>query len=77
MDKRTIWADEVNGAIDEVWGHEGSNVLERVEKVLLVGGGTYLIGNLLKLRGKQLMDENPVMSIARGLALLNKARPAK
>ena len=39
MDKRTIWADEVNGAIDEVWGHEGSNLLERVEKVLLVGGG--------------------------------------
>lgn len=77
IEKRNLYVDEVNGAIEEVWGKERGNVLERVEAVLLVGGGPYLIGNLLKLRGKQLMDANPVMSISRGLYLLNRAKPVK
>jgi hypothetical protein len=72
-EKLNLWASEVNGAIDEVWG----KVLPRFEAVLVVGGGAMLLGNLLKLQGKQILDQNPVMSIARGLYLLNIAKPAK
>ncbi len=75
-EKLKIWADEVNGAIEDTWIKE-RDVLSRLSAVLVVGGGAVLLGNLLKLHGKQVIDENPVMSIARGLCLLDIAKPAK
>lgn len=69
-EKLPIWASEVNGAIDNIW-YEG---LDRFAAVLVVGGGARLLGNLLKLNGKGVLAEEPVMSIANGLYKLDRAK---
>lgn len=62
-----VWAREVNGVIERTWGE----ALSRFAAVLVVGGGAVLLGDQLKLRGKQVMLDQPVMSIARGLCKLD------
>lgn len=69
-DKLPIWASEVNGAIEDIW-----NVgLDRFAAVLVVGGGAALLGDHLKLRGKGVLVDEPVMSIAHGLYKLDRAK---
>lgn len=69
-DKLPIWAREVNGAIENIW----DEALDRFAAVLVVGGGAVLLGEQLKLRGKGVMVDAPVMSIAHGLYKLDKAK---
>jgi hypothetical protein len=66
-EKLPIWAREVNGAIERTW----KEALSRFEAVLVVGGGAVLLGNHLALRNKQVLLDQPVMSIARGLCKLD------
>jgi hypothetical protein len=60
-EKLPIWAREVNGAIERVWG----DALDRFAVVL---------GDQLYLRGKGMTAVEPVMSIAHGLWKLDKAK---
>jgi hypothetical protein len=69
-DKLPIWAREVNGAIERVWGE----ALSRFAAVLVVGGGAVLLGEHLQLRGKGQVLDNPVMAIAHGLHKLDKKK---
>jgi hypothetical protein len=69
-EKLPIWAREVNGAIERVWG----DALDRFAVVLVVGGGAVLLGEQLYLRGKGMTAVEPVMSIAHGLWKLDKAK---
>jgi hypothetical protein len=69
-DKLPIWASEVNGAIERIW----KEALERFAAVLVVGGGAVLLGDALKLKGKGVVMDDPVMSIAHGLYKLDKAK---
>jgi len=69
-EKLPIWASEVNGAIERVWG----GVLDRFAVVLVVGGGAVLLGDKLLLHGKGVPVAEPVMSIAHGLWKLDKAK---
>jgi len=69
-EKLPIWASEVNGAIDRIW----KDALERFAAVLVVGGGAVLLGDQLKLKGKGVIADQPVMSIAHGLFKLDKAK---
>jgi hypothetical protein len=66
-DKLPIWASEVNGAIEDVWGED----LSRFAAVLVVGGGALLLGNHLNLVAdgidKKVLSDEPVLSVARGL----------
>ena len=70
-DKLPIWASEVNGAIEDVWGED----LSRFAAVLVVGGGALLLGNHLNLVAdgidKKVLCDDPVLSIARGLYKLD------
>jgi hypothetical protein len=69
-EKLPIWASEVNGAIDRIW----KEALDRFTAVLVVGGGAVLLGDQLKLRGKGVIADQPVMSISHGLYKLDKAK---
>jgi hypothetical protein len=69
-EKLPIWASEVNGAIERIW----KEALERFAAVLVVGGGAVLLGDQLKLKGKGVVADQPVMSIAHGLYKLDKAK---
>ncbi len=69
-EKLPIWAREVNGAIERVWGE----ALDRFAAVLVVGGGAMLLGDQLLLRGKGVVASDAVMSIAHGLCKLDKAK---
>lgn len=69
-EKLPIWAREVNGAIERVWG----DALDRFAAVLVVGGGAVLLGDALMLRGKGVVAQEPVMSIAHGLWKLDRAK---
>lgn len=68
--KLPIWAREVNGVIEDVW----KDSLSRFAAVLVVGGGAMLLGNELKLRGKGVVSNDPVMSIAHGLFKLDGSK---
>ena len=69
-EKLPIWAREVNGAIERVWGE----ALSRFAAVLVVGGGAVLLGDQLSLRGKGVVLDDPVMAIARGLEKLDRKK---
>ena len=69
-DKLPIWAREVNGAIERVWGES----LSRFAAVLVVGGGAVLLGEHLNLRGKAVVLENPVLAISHGLEKLDRKK---
>lgn len=69
-EKLPIWAREVNGAIERVWGE----ALNRFAAVLVVGGGAMLLGDQLQLRGKGVVLDNPVMAIAHGLEKLDRKK---
>jgi len=64
-DAMPIWSREVTGAIEKRWGQQW----RRFERVILVGGGSVLLGNQLvkKFGGKAHLPDQPVLSIARGL----------
>jgi len=69
-DKLPIWAREVNGAIERVWGES----LSRFAAVLVVGGGAVLLGEHLNLRGKAVVLDNPVLAISHGLEKLDRKK---
>jgi hypothetical protein len=69
-DKLPIWAREVNGAVERVWGE----ALSRFAAVLVVGGGAVLLGDALNLRGKGVTLDDPVMAIAHGLEKLDRKK---
>lgn len=69
-DKLPIWAREVNGAIERVWGES----LSRFAAVLVVGGGAVLLGDHLNLRGKAVVLDNPVLAISHGLEKLDRKK---
>jgi hypothetical protein len=69
-DKLPIWARDVNGVIEKYW----KNDFERFAAVLVVGGGAVLLGDHLNLRGKRILLDNPVMSIAHGLEKLDRKK---
>jgi hypothetical protein len=71
------WGREVSGEIERTWGSQW----RRFGHVAIVGGGAVLLnGHLLpKFRGKAVMADEPILSIARGLyklALLQKRKGA-
>lgn len=70
-EKLPIWASEVNGSIEDVWGE----ALGSFAAVLVVGGGAVLLGDMLNLVAdgvnKKVIAENPVLSIACGLYKLD------
>lgn len=59
------WADRITGAIEARWGR----TFQRFEKILVVGGGAELLRDYLtlKFKGKAVVLDEPVMSIAHGL----------
>lgn len=59
------WADRVTGAVEQRWGQ----TFKRFSRVLVVGGGAELLRDYLtiKFRGKAVVLDNPVLSIAHGL----------
>lgn len=67
-----IWAREVNGEIERVWGTSH----RRFAKVLLVGGGALLLKDALtgQFGQKAWVPEDAVLSIARGLWKLSVMR---
>ena len=69
-DKLPIWAREVNGHIEQIWG----KALDRFAAVLVVGGGAMLLGDQLLLHGKGVLAPEPVMSISHGLWKLDRAK---
>ncbi len=57
-----IWEREVTGVIEKQWG----KAWKRFAAVLVMGGGSVLLGNSL-FNGRAYMTDEPVLSIARGL----------
>jgi len=69
------WASEVSGAIRKHWG----KYQNRFDKIVLVGGGSVLLGNRLAahFNGRGQLAEDPVMSVANGLYKRAVAREAR
>lgn len=67
-----VWEREVKGEIEKQWG----TAFRRFQKVLVVGGGALLLKEslLAHFRGKAIVPDDPVLSIARGLWKLNQKR---
>lgn len=70
QEKLPTWANEVNGVIEEIW----DKALDRFPAILVVGGGPLLLGDYLRLQGKGIVLDNPVMAIARGSDKFNRAK---
>ncbi|GAB4397905.1 MAG: hypothetical protein OHK0052_20630 [Anaerolineales bacterium] len=60
-----LWADEVWGAIDEIWEQRW----RRFDAIVLVGGGATLLKEhlLTRFEGKATIPDEPILAIARGL----------
>lgn len=60
-----VWEREVTGHIEKIWGKRR----QRFACILLVGGGTHLLGDALvnHFDGRVIIPDDPVMSISRGL----------
>lgn len=60
-----LWAREVTGVIERKWGQQW----KRFARIIVVGGGTLLLGHHLidRFDGKAILPDQPVLSIARGL----------
>ncbi|MBX3058276.1 MAG: ParM/StbA family protein [Anaerolineae bacterium] len=64
-DALPVWAREVQGQIEHVWGRQW----ERFAHIIIVGGGAVLLNGYLtpRFKGKAAMPDEPIQAVARGL----------
>lgn len=71
----TVWGREFSGQVERIWGKNWP----RFGRVLVVGGGAILLKEQIykTFKGKAVIPDSPVMSIARGLYKLSLMQQQK